>query len=104
MKLQGASHLVVECHALTLSKLLQTSKVVRKHLAALWTLFSETIDPSTAIAVLHALLKCSMRKSAGTFFPLPPLELINLDHISSNASRGTNHTLVGVDSIPQRRI
>ena len=71
MKLKGASHLHGCGIPLTLSKLLQTSKVVHKHLAVLWTLFSETFDPSTAIAVLHALLKCSMRKSAGTFFSLP---------------------------------
>ena len=48
---------------LTLSKLLQTSKVVHKHLATLWTLFSETFAPSPAIAVLHALFKCSICKS-----------------------------------------
>lgn len=70
------------------SKFLHTSWVVRKLFAARSMLYCDTFAPTPAIVVLHALFKCSMCKSHDTLFPIPPLLLINRDHLTSKAWHG----------------
>lgn len=74
--------------SLTMSKFSLTSSTVRRQFADLVTLLSLMFAPSPKMDVFRALFKCSMWRSHEIFFPRPPFEFTNRDHLISKAIWG----------------